>query len=109
MGDGRIWEVRAKGVMQVADLAKRWEVLGGHSPAGVMLDQTRAAFALSAADMVRAINPLEAPGGPVALLVRPDTLPLYAVLSAHLTQRGFRRRVFLSRGDAVEWLARQIG
>ena len=108
LGDAGLIKLRTSGVMRRSDLAAGWTT--APAPPGMLVDHRSTLFAVLSDDLVRgSLDAGQTPAKryPIALLLRPELLPLYAVLVALLRARGIRRGVFLSEPDAQEWLGRQ--
>lgn len=105
-----LWRMRTSGVMQVQYLADGLAMAWNTQPSGLLVDHRQTVFALTVEELLGATGPngtAAAMRTPVAWVLRPDLLPLYAQLTASLLERGLIRRCFLSEQDALEWLGRQ--
>lgn len=106
LGDA-LWEVRAEGLMLSRNVQSAWPGLHSKAKRGIVVDHTRTLFAVTAVGLVDAVKLGALAPVPVAYVLRPDTLPIYSLLTAHLGRHGFRRRAFLCRQDALAWVAQQ--
>ena len=93
--------------MLPADVQSAWPGVRGKAASGLVVDHTRTLFAMTACDLVETLKVGAISPVPVAYVLRPDTLPLYAALTAYLGRQGFRRRAFLCRREALAWLGPQ--
>jgi hypothetical protein len=106
LGDS-LWAIRSEGVMLLRDIESAWDGMRGKTVRGIAVDHTRTAFALTGLDLVGALNLADMAPVPVAYVLRPDTLPIYAPLICYLGRNGIKRRAFLCQQEAASWLARR--